>query len=180
MRTKSCSDFTSSSIRNLTRGSGVSSKLRTTAAVSSVSLNWGIVTVLRAARLRSQAYTLGRARVSRRLMEHGTVFGYQGWTPKARRPPDVSPDPRLARIRRHVQGRLRPSRTAYQAPLHRRRPLSGNAGPGLSPRQGGPQRGAGLCRRRAQGAHEGRHHLPHLFDDQTAYERGLHDAVRGT
>src|SRR5207247_9589498 len=30
----------------LTRGSGVSSKLRMTAAVSSASLNWGIVTVL--------------------------------------------------------------------------------------------------------------------------------------
>ena len=39
--------------------------------------------------------------------------------------------------------------------------------------------GAGLCRRRAQGAGEGRHHFPHLFDDQADHQRGLHDAVRG-
>src|SRR5579863_1098685 len=40
--TKACKDFTSSSIRNLIRGSFTSSKLLMTAAVSSVSLNWGI------------------------------------------------------------------------------------------------------------------------------------------
>ena len=50
---------------------------------------------------------------------------------------------------------------------------------GLSPRQGGAQRGAGPCRRRAQGSRQGRHHLPHLFDDQADHGGGLHDAGRG-
>ena len=40
-------------------------------------------------------------------------------------------------------------------------------------------RRAGLCRCRAQGAGQGRHHLPHLFDDQADHVGRLHDAGRG-
>ena len=74
----------------------------------------------------------------------------------------------LDRIEAHLKSRY-----------HRCRPLSRHPAPGLSPRQGGAQRGAGLCRCRAQGSGQGRHHLPHLFDDQADHERGLHDAGRG-
>src|ERR1700676_1489029 len=114
LRTKSCSDFTSSSIRNLTRGSGVSSKLRTTAAVSSVSLNWGMVTVLRVT-MEAQTYTSDRARVSTPRLEHGTLFGYQGRTPEGPEivpmlaPPPASPEsagmskPAFERIEAHLK-----------------------------------------------------------------------------
>src|ERR1700729_3389863 len=77
LRTYSCSDFTSSSIRNLTRGSGVSSKLLITAAVSSVSLNWGMVVVLRVTPLREQVYTRDMAMVSGWRLEQAALFGYQ-------------------------------------------------------------------------------------------------------
>ena len=39
-------------------------------------------------------------------MERGTLFGYQAEPRHTGDQPDVSPDPRLARIRRHVVGRL--------------------------------------------------------------------------
>ena len=64
-------------------------------------------------------------------------------------------------------------------PVHRCRPLPGRAPAGLSPRQGRAQLGPGLCRYRTQGAGQGRHHLPHLFHDQGAHQRRLHDAGRG-
>src|SRR2546429_5257890 len=103
--TYSCSDFTSSCSRNLARGSGVLSKLLTTAAVSSVSLNWVIwgypaerhdeVTL---------AYTHVPALRKHKQLEQDTLFGYQTPHLPARSgdPLDASPDPRLARIRRHV------------------------------------------------------------------------------
>ena len=93
--------------------------------------------------------------------------------------PDVSPDPRLARIRRHVQTRPRPYRGPPEAPLYRRRQVSGNAASGLPPRQCRSFGRAGLCRPRAQGAGQGRHHLPHLLHDQADHLGGLHDAGRG-
>ena len=118
-------------------------------------------------------------RGKRGRLERGTLFGYQGRISQPEISADVSPYPRLARIRRNVQGGARPPRKSPEAALCRRRPLPGDAAPDLSPRQGRAFDRAGLCRPRAQGAGQGRHHLPHLFDDQAAHERRLHDAGRG-
>jgi len=79
--------------QNLTRGSGVSSKLRTTAAVSSVSLNWGMVTVLRVYAIFGVPYTSDRqgkraaigTRHTFRLSTHSPIAFGDG--------PDVKPDP---------------------------------------------------------------------------------------
>jgi hypothetical protein len=76
----------------LARGSGVSSKLRITAAVSSVSLNWRIFAVLRDRRRLASAYTSARAG------KHGgwnrsTLFGYQGCNRQPEISADVSPTP---------------------------------------------------------------------------------------
>src|SRR5258708_3674173 len=76
LRTNSCNDLVNSSIRNLTRGFFTSSKLRMTAAVSSVSLNWGIFALSLGGYvcLRS-IYTSGQAKVSRGV-ECRADFGY--------------------------------------------------------------------------------------------------------
>ena len=50
---------------------------------------------------------------------------------------------------------------------------------GLPARQARAFRRPGTCRRRAQDAGEGRHHLPHLLDDQADHLGRLHDAGRG-
>ena len=112
-------------------------------------------------------------------LERSTLFGYQGCAIQPEISADVSPYPRLARIRRNVQTGARSPRKSPQAALCRRRPLPGDAAPDLSPRQGRAFDRAGLCRPRAQGAGQGRHDLPHLFDDQAAHHGRLHDAGRG-
>jgi hypothetical protein len=61
----------------LTRGFGVSSKLSITAAVSSVSLNWGMVVVLRVTPLWARAYTRDMAMISGPRLEQNGLFGYQ-------------------------------------------------------------------------------------------------------
>src|SRR6185295_1168262 len=179
LRTYSCSDFTSSCSRNLARGSGVSSKLRITAAVSSVSLNWRIFAVLRDRRRLASAYTTAPHAVSRAGWNgaHFSAIKVAYSQPEIRA--DVSPHPRLARVSRNVESGARPSRKSPEAALRRRRAFPGHAAPDLSPRQGRPFDRAGLCRYRAQGGGQGRHDLPHLFDDQAAHERRLHDAGRG-
>src|SRR5438477_1681429 len=76
--TYSCSDFTSSCSRNLARGSGVLSKLLTTAAVSSVSLNW-VIWGYPAERHDevAPAYTHVPAMRKHKQLERDTLFGYQ-------------------------------------------------------------------------------------------------------
>ena len=63
----------------------------------------------------------------------------------------LAPAPASPEYRRHVQVSAGPDRCASEATLHRLRPLSGHPASGLPPRQGGPQRRAGLRRCRAQG-----------------------------
>ena len=125
------------------------------------------------------AYTTVPRQGSAAALEQATLFGYQGLPRLPETSPDVSPDPRLARIRRNVQAGARPPRRSSEAALRRCRPLSRNPASGLSPRQDRPLDGAGLCRPRAQGAGQGRHHLPHLFHDQADHLGRLHDAGRG-
>ena len=182
LRTKPCNDFTNSSIRNLIRGFFTSSKLWMTAAVSSVSLNWGIFACpwglcLLMATLHQRAYqgkrdaigTPRRFRLSR--LESAALFQEMK--------PDASSSHSLPRIRRHVESRLRPDRETSARTLHRGRPLSGSPAHGPSARPTRPPLAAGLCGYRAQNPGQGRHHLPHLLHDQADHEHCLHDAGRG-
>ena len=86
---------------------------------------------------------------------------------------------RFAGIRRHVVGPPRPARGSPEAQLHRHGPLPLHADGRLPARQARPFGRPGPCRCRAQDAGEGRHHLPHLLDDQADHLGRVHDAGRG-
>ena len=85
LRTKSCSDFTSSCSRNLARGSGVSSK-----AADNGGGKFGVVELWHFCCpagyvvLGASLYQRYR-RCKHGRLEHGTVFGYQAHTRQARR-----------------------------------------------------------------------------------------------
>src|ERR1700723_3299166 len=118
-----------------------------TAAVSSVSLNWGIFALSLGGYVCLQLiYTSSQAKVSRSV-ECRADFGYLSSILAFQEvKSDAGPPSHLAGIRRHVEDCFRADREPFAPALHRSRTLSGNPAHGLSARSTGPPLGSGLGR----------------------------------